>query len=137
MENKTLNTVLNVARLLIMVIGLILFVMILSGNDNVIGAALNLTYISLAICAIAALGFGIYLFVSNISKNKNGLIGLGAFIAVLLIAYLVSSDAVPNIKQTVTASTAKWVGAGITAFYILLAGVVASIVYAEVRKALK
>jgi len=131
MENKKLTLVLNVVKIAIIALGILLMV---SSN---FGAALRLTYIALGACALAAVGFGIYLFANNIKNNKETLIGIGAFVAILLISYVSASSEVPAIKQVVEPSTAKMVGAGITAFYLLVIGVIGAIIFAEVRKLIK
>lgn len=131
MENKKINLILTVVKVAIIAIGIIL---ILTSN---FGAALQLTYVALALCALGAVGFGIYLFASNIKNNKGALIGLVGFIAVMLVCYLTASSEVPNIKTAVEGGTVKMVGAGINAFYVLLVGVIGAIVFAEVRKAIK
>lgn len=137
METKTLNLILNVLKIGISAIGIILFIMILAGNDGVVGTALGITYIAMGICTLAAVGFGIYLFVSNVKNNKGALIGIVGFVAIILLSYLTASDAVPAIKQQVSPGTAKMVGGGIAAFYVLTLGVIGSIIFAEVRKVLK
>tara|TARA_R110001592_G_scaffold307299_2_gene580795 strand:- start:326181 stop:326576 length:396 start_codon:yes stop_codon:yes gene_type:complete len=131
MENKKINLILTVTKVAIIAIGLLLM-----ATSN-FGAALQLTYFALAACALAAVGFGIYLFASNIKNNKGALIGLVGFVVVLLICYLTASSEVPNIKTVVSSGTTKMVGAGINAFYVLLVGVIGAIVAAEVRKVIK
>ncbi|MGB0166713.1 MAG: hypothetical protein ACPF8V_07640 [Luteibaculum sp.] len=138
MEEKKLNLILNIVKLGISAVGIILFLMILFGDGaSTVGAALTLTYVALFLCALVALGFGIYLFISNMKHSKKGLISLVAFIAILLVTYAVASSEIPDIKQSVTASTVKMVGGGLSAFYVLLVGAVGAIVYAEVSKLLK
>lgn len=137
MENSKINLILNIAKFAIIAIGAIFTVLILTGNIAVVGSSLQLTYVVLAACALAAIGFGIYLFASNIKNNKGALIGLGAFVLVLILSYVFASGEVPKIKTVVDSGTAKMVGAGLNAFYFLLVGVLGSIVFAEVRKAIK
>ncbi len=136
-ENNTLNLVLNITKIGIIAIGIVLVLMILFGNDGMVGSALTLTYIALATAGVAALGFGIYLFISNIKNNKKGLISLVVFAAIILIAYATASSEIPAIKQSVTEGTVKMVGGGLGAFYVLLIGAVGSIVFAEVSKIIK
>lgn len=137
MENKKINLILTVVKVAIVAIGAIFTILILGGNTNVVGAALQLTYVVMGVCALAAIGFGIYLFSSNIKNNKGALIGLVGFVLVMLICYFTASSEVPNIKTVVDSGTVKLVGAGLNAFYVLLVGVLGAIVFAEVRKAVK
>ena len=137
MQENKINLILNVVKLGIVALGIVFVLMILFGNEAMVGSALSLTYIALIACAVAAIGFGVYLFLSNIKNNKTGLISLGAFAAIILIAYATASSDIPAIKQQVTEGTVKMVGGGIVAFYILLIGAVGAIVYAEVSKLFK
>lgn len=137
MQENKFGLVLNIFKIGIIAIGIILVLMILLGNDGMVGSALTLTYIALVACAVAALGFGIFLFLSNIKNNKKGLISLVAFAAIILIAYATASSDIPAIKESVTAGTVKMVGGGLGAFYVLLIGAVGAIVFAEVSKLIK
>ena len=137
MQENKIGLVLNAAKIGIIAIGIVMVLLILFGNEGMVGAALGLTYIALVVCAIAAIGFGVYLFASNIKNNKKGIISLGAFVAIILISYLTASSDIPAIKQQVTEGTVKMVGGGIVAFYLLLIGAVGAIVYAEVSKLFK
>lgn len=137
MQENKIGLVLNAAKIGIIAIGIVMVLLILFGNEGMVGAALGLTYIALVACAIAAIGFGVYLFASNIKNNKKGIISLGAFVAIILISYLTASSDIPAIKQQVTEGTVKMVGGGIVAFYLLLIGAVGAIVYAEVSKLFK
>ncbi|CDF77896.1 hypothetical protein BN863_1840, partial [Formosa agariphila KMM 3901] len=71
---------------------------------------------------------------------KKTLISVGAFVAILFIAYAMSSgtdlDLTPfnNKGMDVTEATSKYVGAGLYAFYFLAAIAILSMVYANVKK---
>ena len=55
---------------------------------------------------------------------------------ILILAYLISSDEILGSyeKYEITASTAKWVGIGLSSFYILAIGAVGAVLYAELSK---
>lgn len=98
-----------------------------------------LTYILLAIATLAALVFPIMHLVTHPKKAKQVVIGLGALLAVYLIATMLASDEVTEhyAKFDVTATSSKQVGTGLIVFYILAAAAVISAIYTEVAKMVK
>ena len=76
--------------------------------------------------------------ITNTSGLKNTLIGVGAFGAVLFIAYVVSGgDAMAyNLQEGGTASegTSQLVGAGLVAFYLLLGIAAGAMIYVVVEE---
>ena len=95
-----------------------------------------LTYILLAVAAIAAIAFPIMHLVANPKKAKQVGMGLGALLVVYILAYLLASDEVSEhySKFNITDSQSKQVGTGLIVFYILAAGAVVSALYTEVGK---
>ncbi len=85
------------------------------------------TVLLLVLCALGAVGFSLYNFVlSAIDKPKKALrtgivvLGIGAMI---FVAYVVASDAIPPILGSdivITNSIAKWVDTGLWVMYITL-----------------
>lgn len=130
--------------------GIIFLVMILAKGDEAIEAAaldgdtsimdpiVIVTYIIFAM----TIGFVLFFVIQNLfvksSTLKNTLIGAGAFFAVLIFSYLVSSgadagnylyDGVP-----VTEQESRLVSAGLVAFYILMAGAAAALLFSGLFK---
>jgi len=140
MENKGLHLALNGVKIGITVLGVLLFLLI-SGSDGdvegYVSAAFGLTYVAFAICAAAAIGFGLYQFITNIKNNKGGLYGIIAFVVVIILSYLLASSDAVGVKEAIDPSTARWVGAGLIAFYILVAATIGTIIYTEIRKITK
>lgn len=138
MDSKQINLVLTIIKFAVIGLGVI-FIAGIAFFDKLVlvGSALGLTYASLAVCAVAALGFGIKLFIEKAKESKSTLYGVLGFIALILIAYLIASDAVaPNWKE-VTEGVSRMVGTGLWLLYLLLFGAIGTIVYVEVRKILK
>ena len=141
MENKGINLALNGVKIGIVALGVLLFLLI-SGTetnevDGLVSTALGLTYVAFILCTVAAVGFGLYLFITNLKNNKAGLYGIIGFVVVILLAYLLASSDSPSAKLVVEESTSKWVGTGLIAFYLLIAATVGTIIYTEVRKITK
>jgi hypothetical protein len=87
------------------------------------------------------LAFVIFFVLKNLFTNtaglKNTLIGVGAFALVLIVAYVISGgDAMQYKLQDgfATDGQSTMVGAGLVAFYILLAVAAVSMIYSGVKK---
>jgi len=93
-------------------------------------------YILLAVATVAAVVFPIIQFAQNPKNAKGALIGVGALIVVVGIAYVLASDNNPS-NMEITASAAKQVGTGLYAFYFLSAVAIVAVVYSEVAKLFK
>lgn len=138
MDSKQVNLILNIVKFAVIGLGVIFIAGIAFFDSNsLVGSALGLTYISLFVAGVAALGFGIKLFIEKAKESKDALYGVIGFIVLMLLSYLVaSSDVAPHWKA-VTESVSKTVGAGLWLLYFLLFGAIGAIIYVEVRKILK
>ncbi|MHA7942213.1 hypothetical protein ACJOV8_003980 [Formosa sp. 3Alg 14/1] len=134
----SLHKIITIIVGILSVIGIIFALMIMSGNDSMIDNLLYVTYAVLVLILALVLVFVITgLFKGDIKKT---LFSVGAFVAILFIAYAMSSgtdlDLTPFIDKgmDVSESTSKYVGAGLYAFYILGAVAIGSMVYANIKK---
>lgn len=106
-------------------------------NTNLIWA-----YILLAVGAGIAIISGLFHMFTDIKAAKGGLIALVFLGAVVLVSYLISSDAIPQFvgvqefinDGTLTPSVSRWVDTGLHATYILLGLAVLSIAYSSVSR---
>ena len=155
MDDKTIKTVLSAVRMLVIVAGAVLCVTITSksGADETFvegqeryGALLdNLFYIIYAVgiaCGAAAVLFGLYFFATNLKDRMGTLVGVGAFAVLGLISYYALADrtvlrAYEVSGITVTEGESWFAGGGMYFVYLLGAAAIASIVVAEVNKAIK
>ncbi|MDD3742152.1 MAG: hypothetical protein PHX54_00845 [Lentimicrobiaceae bacterium] len=105
-------------------------------DSPLINIGLYLTYILFIIAAITAIVFPLIQTFSNFKKAKSGLIGFGILVVVLLFSYMVSPAETGLFyeKHNISPNASKIIGGGLVATYIVFAGVVISIVYAEVAK---
>jgi hypothetical protein len=104
------------------------------------GILISWCYILLGIAAITAIVFPIIFMVQNPKNAKNALIGVGAVVAVCAIGYFLSGNEVHidiDGKLLADAATSQKSEAGLIAFYILAAGAIGSIIFAEVSKMFK
>jgi len=134
----SLHKILTIIVGILSVIGIIFALMIMSGNDSMIDNLLYVTYAVLVLILALVLVFVITgLFKGDIKKT---LFSVGAFAAILFIAYAMSSgtdlDLTPfhDKGMDVTESTSKYVGAGLYAFYGLAIIAIGSMVYANIKK---
>jgi hypothetical protein len=155
MGDKTIKTVLSAVRMLVIVVGALLCVMITSksGADETFvegqeryGALLdNLFYIIYAVgiaCGAAAVLFGLYFFATNLKAKMGTLIGVAGFVVIGLVSFYGLADstvlrAYEASGITVTEGESLFAGGGMYFVYLLGLVALASIVVAEVNKAIK
>ena len=155
MGDKTIKTVLSAVRMLVIVAGALLCIMITSksGADETFvegqeryGALLdNLFYIIYAVgiaCGAAAVLFGLYFFATNLKDRMGTLIGVAGFAVLGLVSFYVLADttvldAYEARGITVTEGESMFAGGGMYFVYLLGLVAIASIVVAEVNKAIK
>lgn len=155
MNDKTLRVSLGIVRSVIIAVGSILLIIIAqkSGTDETYndgmaryGSQLNLVYnltlVALAVCALAAVAFGLIFFISNIKQRLSTLLGIVGFVAIGLISFYVLADgtvlrAYEVSGISVSEGESAFAGGGIYMVYILGILALAAIVWAEVSKIFK
>ncbi len=120
----------RIAQYAIAVLGIIFFIMILSGNTTGIDGGLFVTYIAFFLCA------GITLVFSLIGLTKKSLIGMGAFVVVFALAYALSDGSVKP-EWNISESTSKLISTGLHMLMIATLGAIGAIVYGEVTRMFK
>lgn len=144
----TIHKILKYLAIVIGVIGLILLARIIMAGDETIAASASaqqsylipimwLSYLVLAVTLILIFFFVIKgLFRGNI---KRTLISVGAFVLIVVIAYLVTDGSQVDLRDgdTLSASASHWVSAGLVIFYILAFIAVGIMVLSGIRKLVK
>lgn len=144
-----LHKILKILAGILGLLGIIFLIRIISEGDGAIkSAALNgdttivdpLAYVAYAIMFLTIL-FVVFFVLKNLFTNtatlKNTLISVGVFAAVLVLAYVISGgDATPYFYNGVEATSgeSQLVGAGIIAFYILIASAAIIMLLSGVKK---
>ena len=139
-----LHKILKIIALLLGVAGVIFLAMIIAKGDEAVSATgegvdgfLYVAYITFAITIVFVLFFVLKgIFAGNI---KNTLISVGAFLLIVVIAYVLA-DGNPMPMQEgemLSESGSKWVGTGLYAFYILAILAVGSMVFSGIKKVTK
>ncbi len=137
MDDKKLRTGLTILTFAICIIGLILSIRIMVGYEDVVGIAITLTMILLAIAAGVAVLFGLLHLVTNIKRNLSLLAGIIGFVVLAVISYLLASDSTAGYDAAITAATSKLSGAGVIFMFIMLIGAVAAAVFGEFSRMFK
>ena len=109
-------------------------------NNGTMQALFVLTYILLAIALAAVIFSAAQNIFASPKALKKTLIYTGAFVLILIVAYVFSSgDVEANASEEVkkaSDSVRKWTSTGLIALYILVAGAIAALVASNVKKAL-
>ena len=131
------------SALVLGVIGLILQVTILSQGDDVIklnalsgdygvvSTMVSLALLVLAITVVLTLVFSLGNLASDKKKLKKALISIGAFAAVVLVAFLFSTGTETPLKdgEMLSAAGSRWIETGLRTFYFLVYIAVGAMLY--------
>ena len=134
-NNKLFSTILVALLGLSAVLSILFFAGFVSE-----GLLITWCYVLLAIAAVTAVVFPIITMAQNPKGAKNALIGVVALVVVGGISYaLAGSEEYFTLDGVLLAdaSTSKQSGAGLIAFYIMGAGAIGAVIFAEVSKMLK
>ena len=133
------------------VLGLLFLALILAKGDDAIeiaamqgdfGSVSYIIYLAQAVLAITvllSLGFSLKNLASDKQKMIGSLKAIGAFLVVLVLAYLFSSGEETPLQdgEFLSASGARWVETGIRMFYFLTVIAVCSMGFGSVRNLIK
>jgi len=141
-----MHKILKIVAAVLSLAGIISLVRIISAGDEAIktGESAGLVdpmawiaYIILIMVLAFVMFFVLKNLITHTSELKNTLIGVGAFAAVLVIAYALSGGDTMQYKLQdgiATEGQSTMVGAGLVAFYILLFVAAATMIFAGVKK---
>ena len=131
-----MHKILKIVAALLGLAGIVFLVRIISKGDDEIKAAAEagdtaivdpiafVAYIMLGLILAFVLYFVLKNLFTNTASLKNTLIGVGAFVGILVISYVLSGGDTTQYKLEdgfATEGQSQMVGAGLVAFYILLA----------------
>ncbi|MBC2843606.1 hypothetical protein [Winogradskyella flava] len=144
-----LHKILKIVALVLSVAGIIFLGRIIAeGDDEIKAAALAgdtsivepmaiIAYIILGLVLLFVVVFVLKNLFTNTSGLKNTLIGVGAFVAVLIISYVTAGGDTMKYKLQdgiATDGQSQMVGAGLTAFYILIIVAALTMIFSGVKK---
>lgn len=142
-----MKSVSKIVQFALAILGVVFCVMIVAGiKDDILtdsgttglNGAIWITLIAIVVGIAAALIFGVMNLLSQGSKAKGTLLGIGGFVAVAAACYAMADKALPAGVggEGIDAQTAQMVSGGINLFLVLMAGVVIAIIAGEVRSVL-
>lgn len=129
-----LHKILRIVVLILALAGIVALAMVLI-NGNGLDAQLYIAYITLALIVFIVL---VYVLKETFSGNlKKTLMSIGAFLLVVIIAYVLSNGVETEMRdgEMLSASGSKWVGTGLHTFYILAVVAIGSMIYSGIKKA--
>jgi hypothetical protein len=144
-----LHKILKIVALVLSVLGIVFLGRIIAeGDEEIKAAALAgdtaivdpiaiVAYVILGLVLLFVVVFVLKNLFTNTSGLKNTLIGIGAFAAVLIISYIASGGDTRDYKLQdgiATEAQSHMVGAGLTAFYILIIVAAATMIFSGVKK---
>lgn len=106
-------------------------------NETIINIGIYASYALIIIGVIAILIFGVMQIAGNPKAAKSALFGIVGLAVIGGLAYALSTGADASgmfAKLGVSESSSHMVGAGLYAFYILMALAVLSIIYVEITR---
>ena len=108
----------------------------LSGDYGVVSTMVTLALLVLAITIILTLVFSFGNLASDGKKLKKALISIGAFAAVVLIAFLFSSGSETPLKDgnMLSAAGSRWIETGLRTFYFLVFIAVGAMLYTGIAR---
>ena len=111
----------------------------MQGDFGSVTPIILLAQIILAITILITVVFSVKNLASDKAKLKSSIMSIGAFLLVLLVAFLFSSGEETPMQdgKILSASGARWVEAGIRMFYFLTVIALASMSYGSARKLIK
>ena len=144
----TLHKILKYIALVIGVIGLILWGRVLMAGDDAIENSADVQasvvtpflYVAYLVFAIIVLLVLFYVIKGLFSGDiKRTLIAVGAFILVVVIAYLLTDGTETQLSDgtMLSANANHWVGAGLVTFYMLAGIAILLMVVSGIRKLIK
>jgi hypothetical protein len=125
----------NIALWGISVLGVVFFVMIMSGKDSGIDAGLYLTYAAFALGIVLALASGVMSLFSG-GNIKDSLLPIGAFLALFAISYVLADGSVKP-EWNISASTSKLISAGLNMTALAIVVAVGVALFGAVKKLIK
>ena len=144
----TLHKILKYVSIVIGVLGLILLGRILAEDGDAIEASADLQnslltpfmYLSYLVLLVVLVLVAIFVIKGLFKGNiKTTLIAIGSFVAIILIAYLVTNGSQVTLKDgdILSANTTHWISAGLVTFYILAGIAILAMVISGVKKLMK
>lgn len=138
-----LHKIFKIIALLLGLAGVVFWFLLVSKGDDYVkmtGEGVSpMLYTGYIIMAIVVIMVVLFVVTGVMAGNvKKTLMSVGAFLAVVMIAYALASGSTEGLplvnNEVVSEGTSRMVGTGLIAFYILAFGAIASMLFSGVKK---
>ena len=111
----------------------------MQGDYGFVSAIIYLAFIVLGIVVLSTVVFSLMNLFSNKDKLKKAGISIGSFLAVIIVAFILSEGVETPMQdgKVLSASGSRWVETGIRTFYLLTLIAVGIMIFNSVRKLIK
>ena len=111
----------------------------MQGDYGFVSAIIYLAFIVLGIVVLSTVVFSLMNLFSNKDKLKKAGISIGSFLAVIIVAFILSEGVeTPMLDgKVLSAAGSRWVETGIRTFYLLTLIAVGIMIFNSVRKLIK
>lgn len=135
----------TLAAVAISAIGIVALISIfIVGDDSAdkysisgVGFSLSYTYAIFIIAALVAVLSAVRGMVINPKVLKNAAIGIGTLALIVVISYALGDGSDYEKYKDISEGAAKWVSAGLTAFYITFILTLVTVLYSAVARLIK
>ena len=111
----------------------------MQGDYGFVSAIIYLAFTVLGIVVLSTVVFSLMNLFSNKDKLKKAGISIGSFLAVIIVAFILSEGVETPMQdgKVLSASGSRWVETGIRTFYLLTLIAVGIMIFNSVRKLIK
>ena len=111
----------------------------MKGDYGFVSAIIYLAFTVLGIVVLSTVVFSLMNLFSNKDKLKKAGISIGSFLAVIIVAFILSEGVETPMQdgKVLSASGSRWVETGIRTFYLLTLIAVGIMIFNSVRKLIK
>ena len=108
-------------------------------ESSIFNITLILFYVIFAFAIALVILFSLYHIITNIKSSYKALLGFGALIVAFIIGFFIATPELTPVavKAGISPESARWVEAGIYAFYFVFLAAIASIIFTLVTNAVK
>ena len=111
----------------------------MQGDYGFVSAIIYLAFVVLGIVVLSTVVFSLLNLFSNKDKLKKAGISIGSFLAVIVVAFILSEGVETPMQdgKVLSASGSRWVETGIRTFYLLTLIAVGIMIFNSVKKLIK
>ena len=137
MNSNSIALISRIVLITLMVVGVVLWILILTGGDDSVTPMITWAYIAFFAAIALAILSTIFSIAINPASLKNAVIGIVIVAAIAGLSYVLADGSDFAMYKDTDESTSKLVSTGLNAFYIVGLLAVLSVVYSGVARIFK